>query len=184
MKADLSQLLDSLLPDRCCQAFTIVLSILCVILGSLLTALMFSHSSEENNISYLGPSLLVIGALGLLTSATFLILRLIKKQKGKEKRKCLRKFKKLSPRNNPTIQNFQSFVKSFPFSEPSKDSESSWRMFKSQSSPRRSLKMKHFRLQHKTPHDLGASRQSSSPSVLGTFRQENSETPIIVIKIS
>ena len=186
MKIDLNQLIDSLLPsmqmysDQCCQAFTIVLSVLLVILGSLLTALVCSQSSEGNNISYLGPSLLVIGALGLLTSGSLLLLKLTKKQNSSK-----RKLKNMSSRNNQTLQNFQAFASSFPLPQPSKDSESGSRMINFQSSSReeRSLKIKHFRLQHKTPHDLGASRESR-PSVQQNSNRENSETPIMVIQLS
>lgn len=183
--------MDSLLPsmqihsDKCCQAFTIVLSVLLVILGSLLTALVCSHSSEGNNISYLGPSLLVIGALSLLISGSLILLKLTKKQNS-SKRKCLRKLRIMSSRNNQTLQNFQAFARSYPFPQPSKDSESGSRMINFQSSSRegRSLKIKQFRLQHKTPHDLGPSRDSRLPSVQQESNRENSETPIMVIKLS
>ena len=54
--------------NKCCQAFSLTLASIFLLLGSLLTGLVFSHSSKGNNISYLGPSLLAIGAVLLTVS--------------------------------------------------------------------------------------------------------------------
>lgn len=145
--------------NKCCLAFSLTLSLMFLTLGSLLTALVFSHSSEENNISYLGPSLLAVGAITLVTSTSFLLVR------WKQQRNDEINLNILSGRNNTsTFQNVQSFVRTFPFSQPSKESELDRKKFLTPTIPRdgRRLKIKHFRLQHKTPHDLGGSYQSKS----------------------
>ena len=100
-----TEMSDSLSGSKCYQAFNLMLALVFLTFGSLLTAVVVSHSTSpaSSNIFYLGPSLLAVGGLVLALFISLLVMRLSK----------FNQHRKLE-RNQQTGLR----VRSFPFSSP------------------------------------------------------------------
>ena len=170
---------DSLPGSKCYQAFNLILALVFLTLGSLLTALVVSHSPApaSNSIVYLGPSLLAVGGLVLALSISLLLLRLSKTQKQREA-KLDRKLK----RSQATVLR----VKCFSFSSPHQPGLDSLkvpeilitRSCSMENNQREKPAWSPFRLRHKVSHDLGASYGFLLPRSPVTSENEATEQKI------
>lgn len=160
------------LPDsKCYQAFILILALVLITLGSLLTALVVSHSTTpaSNNIFYLGSSLLAVGGLVLALSISLLVMRLSKTKPHRES-----KHERKLERSQATSLR----VKSSLFSSPQQPGLDAIKVPKIIITRTRSASLENpvsspFRLRHKVSHDLGSSYESLVPR---PFSIENEDT--------